>query len=114
MSTLSTHVLDTSLGRPAAGMSLQLERWGSEGWQEIGRGQTDSDGRVRDLLQNPDEGLLLGRYRMSFDTGAYHSSQGVEGFYPLVQVEFQVRAEDEHYHVPLLISPFGFSTYRGS
>jgi 5-hydroxyisourate hydrolase len=113
MSTLSTHVLDTSLGRPAAGVAVTLERLGDRGAPTLaGFGTTDEDGRLRDL---PPSGRMLvpGDYRLRFDTSAYFAGTGREIFYPSVAVEFRV-ADEAHYHVPLLLSPFGYSTYRGS
>ena len=111
MSPITTHVLDTSRGRPAVGVPVVLERAGDAGWQAVGRGTTDADGRVRDLLASAPE---AGRYRLSFDTDAYFRAVGDVGFYPEVSVAFVVGHGDEHYHVPLLLSPFGYSTYRGS
>jgi 5-hydroxyisourate hydrolase len=113
MSTLSTHILDTALGRPAAGVAVTLERVGAQGAATMaGFGTTDSDGRLRDL---PPMGQLLSRgdYRLRFDTGAYFAATGRESFYPSVTVEFRV-TDEAHYHVPLLVSPYGYSTYRGS
>jgi 5-hydroxyisourate hydrolase len=114
MSAITTHVLDTSLGRPARGVPVMLEiRVGGGEWKTLGRGETDADGRLRNLL--PDEAKLeVGVYRLTFDTGAYFSARGVEGFYPEASVVFHVREGEGHYHVPLLVSPFGYSTYRGS
>lgn len=113
MSALTTHVLDTSLGRPAAGVAVTLERQESGRWLELGRGRTDADGRCRDLLP---AGVALQKasYRLTFDSGAYFSGRGVPAFYPSVSVVFEVRDEAQHHHVPLLLSPFGYSTYRGS
>ncbi|MFZ5467929.1 MAG: hydroxyisourate hydrolase [Myxococcota bacterium] len=111
MSTLSTHVLDTSTGRPAAGLSLRLEAREGQGWKELGRGQTNADGRLKDLAPGP---LPPGVYRLTFDTAGYFRAQGKQGFYPEVTVMFDIAAANEHYHVPLLLSPYGFSTYRGS
>ena len=111
MSGITTHVLDTSRGRPAAGVPVVLERAVDSGWQPVGRGTTDADGRVGDLLRSPPE---VGRYRLSFDTDTYFRSLGEAGFYPEVSVTFVVGHGEEHYHVPLLLSPFGYSTYRGS
>jgi 5-hydroxyisourate hydrolase len=109
---ISTHVLDTARGRPAQGVPVVLERSAQDGWYELGRGATDADGRVRDLL--PDGAPVAdGRYRLTFDTGAYFRARGEAAFYPEVAVVFTV-AGDEHHHVPLLLSPFGYSTYRGS
>jgi 5-hydroxyisourate hydrolase len=104
--TISTHVLDTSRGRPAEGVPVVLERAAGDGWEPIGRGATDADGRASDLGS-----ASAGRYRLTFDTGAY---LGEETFYPQVTVEFRVDQGEAHYHVPLLLNPFGYSTYRGS
>ena len=112
MSTLSTHVLDTARGRPAEGLAILLEAQEGERFRELARGTTNADGRVKDFLAG--QKLGKGVYRITFDTGAYFRASGVRGFYPSVSVLFELAAEDEHYHVPLLISPFGFSTYRGS
>lgn len=109
MSTLSTHVLDTALGRPAQGIRVVLERKGIA----LGSGVTDSDGRVRDLLAE-DTQLSEGDYRLTFHVGDYFSEAGTESFYSVIAVGFRVIAGSEHYHVPLLLSPFGYSTYRGS
>ena len=113
MSALTTHVLDTSLGRPAQGVALTLERREAGGFIEIGSGRTDADGRCRELLP---EGVSLqpAVYRLSFDSGAYFAGRGVPCFYPHVSVVFEVREPAQHHHVPLLLSPFGYSTYRGS
>jgi 5-hydroxyisourate hydrolase len=114
MSTLSTHVLDTSLGRPAAGLSLLLEAQQGDGtWKELARGTTNADGRAPGLLPKETH-LPVGTYRITFDTEAYFRAREVKGFYPYVSVVFTLAAPEEHYHVPLLLSPFGFSTYRGS
>ena len=113
---ISTHVLDTSRGQPAVGVSVILERLAVEGsasTREMTRAKTDTDGRVRELLPNG-AALGAGRYRLTFDTGSYFASAGVEPFYPAVTVVFIVRDPDQHYHVPLLLSPYGYSTYRGS
>ena len=103
MSTLSTHVLDTASGRPAAGIAVRLE---TRDGRLLGEATTDADGRVARL--GPDR-LDPGDHALRFDTGAY-----VDGFYPEVVVVFTVTDPDEHYHVPLLLSPYGYSTYRGS
>jgi 5-hydroxyisourate hydrolase len=114
MSAITTHVLDTARGRPAADLEIHLERRSPEGsWGLIGRGATDNDGRLRTLLDDG-ETLLPGFYRITFDTGGYFAQLGVEGFYPEVSVVFEIRDAGQHYHVPLLLSPYGYSTYRGS
>ena len=114
MSTITTHVLDTALGRPAAGISVALERLAADGTaRQVGAGMTDLDGRIRDLLA-AGQTVEPGSFRLRFETGAYFARDGREGFYPFVEVVFTVRAGREHYHVPLLLNPFGYSTYRGS
>ncbi len=113
MSRITTHVLDTALGRPAAGVKVRLERVDARGVEVLGQGATDDDGRLRDLAP-AGPALVPGRYRLTFDTGAYFSAQQLDGFYPQVSIDFEVRDGLEHYHVPLLLSPFGYSTYRGS
>jgi 5-hydroxyisourate hydrolase len=112
MSDITTHVLDVSEGRPAVGVPVILEIEKAGGWKELSRGATDSDGRLRHLLAPGS--LVIGTYRLSFETEAYFKSRKVTGFYPLVAIVFQVRDAKEHYHIPLLLSPFGYSTYRGS
>jgi 5-hydroxyisourate hydrolase len=113
MSPITTHVLDVSLGRPAAGVPVLLEaEEAGTGWKELQRAETDKDGRLRDLLA---PGMLVeGTYRLTFDTDAYFASRKVTALYPQVSVVFTVRDANEHYHIPLLLSPFGYSTYRGS
>ena len=112
MSQITTHVLDTSSGRPAQGVPVLLEAAGGPGaWKELAKGVTNADGRVADLLAK-DKVLAPGTYRMTFDTGAYFRAGKTKGFYPVVKVVFEL--ESGHYHIPLLLSPFGYSTYRGS
>ncbi len=114
MSAITTHVLDITSGCPARGLSVTLEQQTPAAiWQVIGKGVTDDDGRVRDLLA-PDASLAPGNYRLTFDTETYFAQQRIEGFYSQVVVAFTVRDAGSHYHVPLLLSPFGYSTYRGS
>ncbi len=114
MSAITTHVLDTARGRPAEGVPVALEIQTNEGgWQTLGRGKTDADGRLRDLLSQ-EQKLTKGVYRLTFDTATYFDSLGLGGFYPEVSVTFSVADASQHYHVPLLLSPFGYSTYRGS
>ncbi|GAA2119443.1 hydroxyisourate hydrolase [Nocardioides bigeumensis] len=107
MASLSTHVLDTAAGRPAVGVHITLE---SDSGAVIGEGATDADGRVSSIGPEP---LPTGDYRLRFDTGRWYEFQGVAAFYPEVVVTFRIQA-DEHHHVPLLLSPYGYSTYRGS
>jgi 5-hydroxyisourate hydrolase len=114
MSAITTHVLDTAAGRPAAGVPVTLESRGEGGdWHALGRGATDADGRLRDLLPD-DFDFKEGEYRLTFDTASYFAPRGVESFYAQVVVSFVVRDAGAHYHVPLLLSPFGYTTYRGS
>jgi 5-hydroxyisourate hydrolase len=113
MSTITTHVLDTALGKPAVGVSVVLQRVEHGGQSmQLGAGVTDSDGRVKNILVG--KRLESGEYRLRFATGAYFARDGRETFYPVVVVEFSIAGEDAHYHVPLLLSPYGYATYRGS
>jgi 5-hydroxyisourate hydrolase len=113
MSGITTHVLDLASGRPAAGVAVALEvRRGSDGWERLGAGVTDDDGRARDLVAA--EALGPGVHRMVFATGDYFDGAGVQGFYPEVTVVFTLTDPAQHHHIPLLLSPFGYSTYRGS
>ena len=114
MSRISTHVLDTALGRPAAGILVHLEYAGASGpWEKLGAHATDVDGRCANLL--PLDGALQpGQYRLRFETGTYHAAQGVQGLYVTVEITVTVRPGDTHLHVPLLLSPNGYTTYRGS
>ena len=111
MSTVTTHVLDTSLGRPATGVPVRLEHLADGEPTPVAEGLTDADGRVRDL--GPD-GLPPGTYRVVFGTGAYFARSGQRTFYPEAAVTFIVEEAGGHYHVPLVLSPFAYSTYRGS
>jgi 5-hydroxyisourate hydrolase len=113
MSAITTHVLDTSRGCPAAGVFVVLERRTDSSWLKLGDGATDADGRCRDLLE-PTTPLVAGTYRLTFQTGDYFRAHGATVFYPEVQVTFEVRDSAQHYHVPLLLGPFGYTTYRGS
>jgi 5-hydroxyisourate hydrolase len=114
MSPITTHVLDTALGRPAKQLGVKLSRLAKNGeWDTVAERVTNDDGRVTDLL--PDGPLLAGTYRMTFETGPYlESTTARRAFYPHVDVVFEVEPGMAHYHVPLLLSPFGYSTYRGS
>ena len=112
MSQLTTHVLDTSIGRPGKNIAVKLLQQVDDNWQGIAQGITNEDGRIADLL--PKERLLVyGNYKLVFQTGDYFAANNVKGFYPAVEIQFTV-FDDAHYHVPLLINPFGYSTYRGS
>lgn len=113
MSAITTHILDIASGRPASGVPVVLEYEQGGEWTEIGRGQTDEDGRLKDLLAAEFD-LMAGTYRLTFDTSRYFSAHSTESFYPMVSVTFVVREAAQHYHVPLLLSPYGYSTYRGS
>jgi len=111
-SQLTTHVLDTSLGRPGQDLTIKLQQQKNDQWQTVCQGVTNADGRVADLLA-PGRGLAHQHYKMIFDTGGYFRQNNTKGFYPEVEIQFTVM-DDKHYHVPLLINPFGYSTYRGS
>jgi 5-hydroxyisourate hydrolase len=111
---ITTHVLDTARGWPAAGVAVTLERAGPDGaWAELTRGATDADGRLRNWLP-ADFALAPGDYRLRFATGDYHRAQGLSPFYPEVVVHVRIDRPGGHYHLPILLSPFGYSTYRGS
>ncbi|GII06025.1 hydroxyisourate hydrolase [Planobispora takensis] len=112
--SLSTHVLDAALGRPAAGVAVRLESGPAGGGSDdngeavVVEGHTDADGRLSGW--SPGAGV----HRLVFDTGSYFAERGVSAFYPEVVITFTIDNPDEHYHVPLLLSPFAYSTYRGS
>jgi len=113
MTKMSSHVLDTALGRPAAQLSVRLEQLEADGrFRLLAERETDADGRVGDLLAGAP--LEARSYRLSFDTGSYFAASGRAAFYPRVEITFQITKPEEHHHVPLLLSPFGYSTYRGS
>src|SRR5262245_33194966 len=113
MSGITTHVLDLALGRPARGVPVTLEVQAEGGWVTLAQRTTDGDGRVKDLIAAGTK-VSAGRYRLTFDTAEYARARGVPTFYPEVQITFEIRDADQHYHVPMLLSPFGYSTYRGS
>jgi 5-hydroxyisourate hydrolase len=114
MSPITTHVLDIARGGPAAGIVVVVEKHiHEEGWAELARGTTNADGRITDLL-SPEPGLESGVYRLRFGTGTYFASHGLRGFYPEVHVLVNLDDSAAHYHIPLLLSPYGYSTYRGT
>ncbi len=114
MSTISTHILDTSRGRPASGVAVSLELQNpDESWMQLAHAWTDDDGRVKPFFLVEDN-LAAGIYRLIFDTEGYFHEIAVESFYPQITIAFRIDDATQHYHVPLLINPFGYSTYRGS
>lgn len=114
MKGISTHVLDTTVGRPAEGVLIKLERnRPGEGWTLVAESVTDSSGRVGQLIP-PTDHLHLGVYRLRFDVETYFADQGLNAFFPEVSIQFEIRDDMSHYHVPLLLSPYGYTTYRGS
>ena len=112
MSQITTHILDTALGRPASGVTIKLYQKQDESWSELASGITNEDGRIANLL--PEDAVLAeGIYKMHFQTSQYHQTTQQEVFYPEVDIQFWIRSQ-EHYHIPLLLNPFGYSTYRGN
>jgi hydroxyisourate hydrolase len=112
MSQLTTHILDTSTGRPADGITVILEQSETGSWKKIAEGVSNKDGRITNLLVS---GMLMkkGIYRLTFDSAAYFKAQNKKTFYPEITIQFET-TDDSHYHVPLLLNPFGYTTYRGS
>jgi len=113
MSQITTHVLDTTRGRPAQDLPIELFLKAGEGWTKLSGGETNADGRISDLLSD-DVKLSAGIYRMNFDTNKYFESKGEVGFYPYVDIVFELDSNGQHYHIPLLLTAYGYSTYRGS
>ena len=111
-SPVTTHILDTSTGRPASGVPVVLEFLRGGSWHSAGQGTTDSDGRVNGLVAA--DAFHPGHWRIRFSTGVYFARTETTGFYPYVEIVFDVKDATEHHHVPLLLNPFGYSTYRGS
>ena len=112
MNQITTHVLDTSKGLPAEGLNISLQRpTGEDTWEDICSGIKNDDGRVPGFM----DGITIepGVYRMLFDTKSYFDNSGTKGFYPYAPIVFEI-TDTEHYHIPLLLNPFGYSTYRGS
>ena len=113
MNRISTHILDTARGTPAKGVSVRLEKRDATDWMVLSSSHTDGDGRCNQLLPE-NYTLCAGLYRLAFDTETYYRSHTIEGLYPVVEITFQVREGETHLHIPLLLSPHGFTTYRGS
>jgi 5-hydroxyisourate hydrolase len=109
---ISTHILDTALGRPAAEVAVLLARWEQEHWLVLCEAKTDADGRCK--LLSTDAPLRTGLYRIRFETAAYYQAQHIAGLYPYVEIAFEVRDAEQHYHIPLLLTANGYTTYRGS
>lgn len=112
MSQITTHILDTTKGKPVEGVRISLYRGENDEWTELCWGTTNADGRIKDLLKT-NEPLQRGIYKLRFETKDYFDKEHVPTFYPYVEIAFDITTE-EHYHVPLLLNPFGYSTYRGS
>jgi 5-hydroxyisourate hydrolase len=110
---ISTHILDTALGRPAAEVPVTLAVMASGSWSLINDAVTDADGRCKQLLP-PTQPLQAGIYRVHFETAAYFERNRVEGLYPYVEIVFAVSDKEQHYHIPLLLTANGYTTYRGS
>ena len=110
---VSTHVLDIAQGKPAKAVPVRLERRAAADWVVLGSSVTDSNGRCSQLLPEGQE-LGPGLYRLAFDTASYHLEQKSEGLYPIVEITFQVREGESQFHIPLLLSPYGYTMYRGS
>ncbi len=113
MSQITSHVLDTTRGQPAAGIPITLLRQMGDEWLLLGSGETDEDGRVVNLT-GTHEVLAEGTYRLTFHLSDYYARQQVRAFYPQADVSFDIEGDGQHYHVPLLLNPYGYSTYRGS
>ena len=113
MSQITTHVLDTSRGLPVQNLPVTLSKQTSEGWEILASGKTNADGRIAELLAEEVK-LAAGIYRMHFNTGTYYKTRKETGFYPYVDIVFELDASGSHYHIPLLLTAFGYSTYRGS
>lgn len=114
MAHISTHILDIAQGQPATNVPVRLEKRDATGnWRLLSSARTDQDGRCSELLPEK-EALTPGLYRMGFETATYFAARNLEGFYPLVEITFQVRSAQQHFHVPLLLSANGYTTYRGS
>jgi 5-hydroxyisourate hydrolase len=112
LSQITTHILDTTIGKPAAGITIILYQGENDAWTEIKRGKTNNNGRIADLLKK-DSLLQYGIYKLRFETKDYFDKNAIPTFYPYVEIIFDIQS-NEHYHIPLLLNPFGYTTYRGS
>lgn len=112
MSQITTHILDTTSGKPAKNVRINLYQSENNSWIEIATGITNTDGRITNLLSD-NKSLDIGIYKMKFFTSEYFINKKLSTFYPFVEVVFEINNE-EHYHIPLLLNPFGYTTYRGS
>jgi 5-hydroxyisourate hydrolase len=112
MSLITTHILDTTIGKPAQGVTIKLYQQKNNQWIELAKGVTNRDGRITDLL-GKDVVLELGIYKMKFLVKEYFDMMQTAAFYPFIEITFEIKSQ-EHYHIPLLLNPFGYSTYRGS
>jgi 5-hydroxyisourate hydrolase len=112
LSGLSTHVLNTASGSPAIGLAVSYQVLEDSAWREVCATSTDDDGRIRDLLAGTP--LIAGSHRLVFSTGEWFGSQNIDSFFPVVAIDFRITDPSKHHHVPLLLSPFSYSTYRGS
>jgi 5-hydroxyisourate hydrolase len=114
MISISTHILNTNLGKPATAMLVRLENLNDENnWVEIGKKESNENGRVEDFSTENSQ-LKTGLYRLEFDTEKYFSSMGQDSFYPTISITFEIKNSEQHYHVPLLLNNYGYTTYRGS
>jgi len=113
MKRISTHILDLTLGKPGGNVPVRLEKQESSGWRVLSSQQTDADGRCPQLLPDSDS-LSAGFYRLIFDTANYFATQRTDSLYPVVEVTFQVRDGESQFHIPLLLSSNGYTTYRGT
>lgn len=113
MSQITTHILDTSIGKPASGVDVTLFQMIGVEWLKRAVGKTNDDGRVVGLLDN-NVTLAAGNYKLNFSTESYFQAQQIQAFYPYIDIIFSISGNGDHYHIPLLLNPFGYSTYRGS
>ena len=113
MTQITSHILDTSRGLPAQGVLITLMQEQGDTWKTLGSASTNDDGRVSDFIGNS-EVLAAGTYKLTFHLGDYYDRLNIDSFYPYAQIVFNIAGDGQHYHVPLLLNPFGYSTYRGS